>query len=205
MKHSDTINKLSEALCKAQKNFKTAIKNCENPYFHSKYADYSEILKCVKPALNEQGITILQPIHEDVVETVLLHESGEYISSITKIYNVSNKPQDYGSAITYARRYALSAILSVDSDDDDDGNRANGNNQPQQTAKPIQPKKVQQPPLSKEIRMERIKKYIQYLIEKKKFENHAEFEAYLGFGLSDIPNNLDQVEQKIKELIERTK
>ena len=92
MKHSESIIKLSSALCKAQKNFKTALKKSKNPFFNSHYADYTEVLSCVKQALNNEGISILQPINDDVVETVLLHESGEYISSSTKIYNISNKP-----------------------------------------------------------------------------------------------------------------
>lgn len=127
MHHSDSIYKLSQALCKAQKKFKTAVKKSVNPYFKSKYADYSEILSCVKGPLNEEGISILQPVKDDVVETILLHESGEYISSSTKIFSISNKPQDYGSALTYARRYGLSSLLAIDSDEDDDGNNANGN------------------------------------------------------------------------------
>lgn len=198
MKHSDTINKLSEALCKAQKNFKTAIKKSKNPFFHSNYADYTEVLGCVKQALNNEGISILQPIDNDVVETVLLHESGEFISSTTKIYNISNKPQDYGSAITYARRYALSSILSIDSDEDDDGNRANCNTVVQ-SSKPTQ-KKTSNPITDKD-RMIRIQKYLTHFIETNKFKDSVELEAYLGVSLSDIPNNLDKVEQKIKTIL----
>lgn len=194
MKQSESIIKLSEALCKAQKRIKTAIKNCENPYFHSKYADYGEILNCVKPALNEEGITILQPIDNDVVETVLLHESGEFISSTTKIYNISNKPQDYGSAITYARRYALSAILSVDSDDDDDGNRANGNGQPtNQPTKSIDTNRE---------RIKRINKFISQLFISKKFTNDT-LEKYLGYPIEEITKRLDETENKLRALVER--
>lgn len=197
MKHSDTINKLSEALCKAQKNFKTAIKKSKNPFFNSNYADYTEILGCVKQALNNEGISILQPIDNDVVETVLLHESGEFISSTTKIYNISNKPQDYGSAITYARRYALSSILSIDSDEDDDGNRANCN-----TVVPSKPtQKKTSNPITDKDRMIRIQKYLTHFIETQKFKDSIELEAYLGVSLSDIPNNLDKVEQKIKTIL----
>lgn len=197
MEHSASIVKLSEAICKAQKNFKTAIKRSKNPFFKTNYADYTEVLSCVKEALNNEGITILQPIHEDVVETVLLHESGEYISSITRIYNVSNKPQDYGSAITYARRYALSSLLAIDSDEDDDGNRANCN-------QAVPPKPIQQKtsnPITDKERMVRIQKYLTRLIETQKFKDSIELEAYLGVSLSDIPNNLDKVEQKIKTIL----
>lgn len=199
MNHSDTINKLSLALCKAQKNFKTAIKKSKNPFFHSNYADYTEVLSCVKTALNNEGISILQPINDDVVETVLLHESGEWISSITKIYNISNKPQDYGSAITYARRYALSAILAIDSDDDDDGNRANCNTVAP-SSKTTQKKAVVQAPINQD-RLNRIKSYLHHFLETNKFKDAVELEAYLGVSLTDIPANMDKVEQKIKTIL----
>lgn len=201
MIHSESIIKLSAALCKAQKKFKTALKKSKNPYFHSNYADYTEVLSCVKEALNEEGITILQPIDEDVVETVLLHESGEFLCSVTKIYNISNKPQDYGSAITYARRYALSSMLAVDSDEDDDGNRANCN-QVVQPTKPVQSKltqKFNQDQLTS--RVLRIQKYISQLIGTPKFKDVTELEAYLGVSLSDIPNNIDLIEQKFREFL----
>lgn len=200
MIHSESIIKLSAALCKAQKKFKTALKKSKNPYFHSNYADYTEVLSCVKEALNDEGITILQPIDEDVVETVLLHESGEFICSVTKIYNISNKPQDYGSAITYARRYALSSMLAVDSDEDDDGNRANCNTEVP-PSKPVQKKQAVSVP-SNQDRMIRIQRYLTHLIETKKFKDAVELEAYLGVSLSDIPNNIDSVEQKIRKLLE---
>lgn len=196
MEHSDTINKLSEALCKAQKNFKTAIKNKVNPYFHSKYADYSEILKCVKPALNNEGISILQPIKEDFVETILLHESGEWVSSLTKVYCISNKPQDYGSAITYARRYGLSSILSIDSDDDDDGNSANGNlpqnNQPRNNSKPaasINPVDLELNDLRR-----RVYELYQHNV------TQVEIEAFMGFPLKDLPQNIDKAKEKISQI-----
>lgn len=224
MNHSNTINKLSEALCKAQKNFQTPNKknyvkvSSRNAQFDYKYADYSEVLSCVKEALNNEGISILQPIINNVVETILLHESGEYISSQTDIYitptpikdnngNIVNtyiRPQDYGSAVTYARRYALSAILALDSDEDDDANRANGNDILESNKlsrpKPAQKKQTVSVP-SNQDRMVRIQRYLSHFIETKKFKDAIELEAYLGISLSDIPNNLDKVEQKIKLLL----
>lgn len=197
MEHSDTIIKLSEALCKAQKNFKTAIKKCINPYYHSKYADYSEILRCVKPALNNEGISILQPIREDCVETILLHESGEWISSLTKIYCISNKPQDYGSAITYARRYGLSSILSIDSDDDDDGNTANGNvtdknNKPknQITTNPVA--------TNNPVELNNLRKRVHELYQHN--VTQVEIEAFLGFPLKDLPQNIEKAKEKISQI-----
>ena len=196
MELSQSIIKLSESLCKAQKEFKTAIKNRSNPYFRSKYADYTEVLGCVKPALNKYGISIIQPINNDVVETVLLHESGEYIKSSTKIYCTTNKPQDYGSAITYARRYALSSLLSIDSDEDDDGNVANGNNQPPTPSKPtVDPTKE---------RLYKLNGIISKLLTSGRTTTE-ELEKYLEFPLTDISKHITQAESKIKKLIEGMK
>ena len=120
MKRSDSISKISAALLKAQKSMATAKKDSANPFFKSKYADLNAIREAVMPALNENGITVLQLINGNVVETVLLHESGEYISSETNIVTVKdNDPQAYGSAVSYARRYGLQAALCVGAEDDD--------------------------------------------------------------------------------------
>ena len=204
MEHSDSIIKLSEALCKAQKNFKTAIKKSKNPYFKSNYANYTEILQCVKEPLNNEGISILQPIKDDIVETILLHESGEYILSQTRIFNLSNKPQDYGSAITYARRYALSAILSIDSDEDDDGNIANGNNQSNQN-KPINI--VQNQPVKKEVTDNGINDTLRIFDLRKRISNLYKkgfsqdfIEKHLGFSLKEIPAKYEIAQIKVTEL-----
>ena len=192
MFQSESIIKLSSAICKAQKNFKTAIKKSSNPYFKSKYADYTEILSCVKEALNNEGISILQPIKEDFVETILLHESGEWISSLTKIYNISNKPQDYGSAITYARRYGLSSILAIDSDDDDDGNTANGNNLS---------KVPRQAPIAATNNSEELinlRKRVHELYQHG--VTQVEIEAFIGFPLKDLPNHIDTAKEKISQI-----
>lgn len=187
MKTSESIQKISGALLKAQLEFKTASKNKVNPYFKSKYATYTEVLSCVKEPLNKNGITILQPIDEDVVETILLHESGEYISSSTRIYNISNKPQDYGSAITYARRYALSAILAIDSDEDDDGNAANGNHN-NLTLNPQQ----QKPKGLDQLRFK-----VASLL--KAGASAQDIEEYLGYPLTEVANHLEESIKKINE------
>lgn len=193
MEKSESIQKLSESLVLAQKEFKTAIKKSVNPYFKSKYANYTEVLSCVKEALNNHGISILQPIHANRVETILLHESGEYISSFTEIYTtptiVKNrndeilttyiKPQDYGSAITYARRYALSSLLAIDSDEDDDGNVANGNHNNQPNNQDLN-----------ELRI-RVGKLL------KAGANPNELEKHLGYSLMKIAENKDDAKEKL--------
>jgi hypothetical protein len=99
-----------------------------NPFFKSKYADLNAVREAVIPILNENGITVLQPlVHNDgknFVNTILLHESGEMMESFTEIiYSKTNDAQAQGSGITYARRYGLQSFVCVGADDDD-GNKA---------------------------------------------------------------------------------
>ena len=106
----------------------TAVKDSVNPFFKSHYADLNAIREACMPALNNNGIAVLQPtVHIDgknFVRTVLLHESGELFDGLTEIiYNKVNDAQSQGSGITYARRYGLQSLVNVGAEDDD-GNRA---------------------------------------------------------------------------------
>lgn len=126
MNKSESIVKISTAILKAQKSMATAKKDADNPFFKSKYADLNAIREAVMPALNDNGISVLQTTDGEMLNTVLLHESGEFISSSIRIVSKSDKdPQAYGSAISYARRYALQAMLCVGAEDDD-GETAQG-------------------------------------------------------------------------------
>ncbi|AFZ66231.1 ERF family protein [Deinococcus peraridilitoris] len=130
MQRSDSITKLAPALVKAQGQLQVAIKDSTNPAFRSKYADLGAVWDACRNALQDNRLSVLQlPYRSEAgcaaLETVLLHESGEYISSISETRLVKDDPQGYGSAITYLRRYALSAMLGIVADDDD-GNAASG-------------------------------------------------------------------------------
>lgn len=108
----------------------------ENPHFRSKYASLTAILKATKPALNENGIGITSRtrIQGDliVVETFLVHQGKKFVRAEWPVGKLTMLPQQLGSALTYARRYALQSILGVAADDDDDGNAANGRQAPAQ-------------------------------------------------------------------------
>jgi hypothetical protein len=124
MTKSDSIQTLMPALLKAQTLIGGAKKGASNPYFKSKYADFGSVLEACKDILNDNGITILQPhgISEfgPYVETLLVHSSGEWVSSRTLVTVAKqNDPQALGSAITYARRYGLQSMLSMPAEDDD--------------------------------------------------------------------------------------
>lgn len=122
------MKNIATALVKAQKEMSNPKKGNTNPYFKSKYADLNSVREAVIPILNDNGISVLQPIvhleGKNFVKTILLHESGETIESFTEIvYAKSNDAQAQGSGITYARRYGLQSLVCVGADDDD-GNAA---------------------------------------------------------------------------------
>jgi hypothetical protein len=118
------MKNIATALLKAQSEMSNAKKGAVNPFFKSKYADLNSIREAVIPTLNANGITVLQPIvHVDgknFVKTILLHETGEMLESLTEIvYNKINDAQAQGSGISYARRYSLQSFVCVGADDDD--------------------------------------------------------------------------------------
>jgi hypothetical protein len=118
------MKNIATALLKAQSEMSNAKKGAVNPFFKSKYADLNAIREAVIPTLNANGISVLQPIvHVDgknFVKTILLHETGEMMESLTEIvYNKINDAQAQGSGISYARRYSLQSFVCVGADDDD--------------------------------------------------------------------------------------
>jgi hypothetical protein len=127
MNRSESLKTIAPALHKAQGAIKAALKDSTNPHFRSKYADLSSVIEAVKEPLQANGITFLQGIEDGengvAVETMLLHVSGEWISSTLKIPASKQDAQGYGSAITYGRRYGLQSMCGVPAEDDD-GNAA---------------------------------------------------------------------------------
>jgi hypothetical protein len=115
---------------------KHAIKDADNPFFRSKYADLASVVEASRPSLIANGLSVVQCTEGDVLWTMLLHESGEWIKGSIVLKPMrqvkdtgwveSHDPQSYGSCITYARRYAMAAITGV-ATEDDDGNAASGN------------------------------------------------------------------------------
>jgi len=124
---SEQIDKLTEALAKAQATMENATLNKINPHFKSKYADLAAIFDAVRKPLAAQGLIVTQTteLREGgfVLVTTLAHSSGQFIKSEYPL-PASGKPQEVGSALTYARRYSLSAIAGIAADEDDDANAA---------------------------------------------------------------------------------
>jgi possible recombination protein, phage associated len=125
MERSESIKEIANALCKFQQEVGKVKKDSKNPYFKSKYASLADILDVIQKPLSECGLSIMQmPKGDNELETILMHNSGEWILSSYVMRPVKNDPQSIGSCITYQRRYAIGSILNLNIDDDDDANKA---------------------------------------------------------------------------------
>lgn len=127
MEHSETINQIAAAVIAAQGEMGSAKKTADNPFFKSKYADLAGVVETARPVLTRHGLGVVQSADCDgelaVVETLLVHTSGEWFKSRTVLKPTKADPQGMGSAVTYARRYAYMAIIGMAAEDDD-GNAA---------------------------------------------------------------------------------
>ena len=123
MNSSESINKLSAALVKAQSEMGGAVKDSKNPFFKSNYADLTSVIKAVKEPFANNGLGYVQfPIndgHSVGVVTRLIHSSGEWLEQefSTPIQKVD--PQSVGALISYYRRFCLQSMAGIPSVDDD--------------------------------------------------------------------------------------
>ena len=127
MEKSESIKNIAIAMCKAQGEMGGALKGEENPFFKKKYADLGAVVQAVKEPFASNGLSYVQfPIESAGrigIETILMHESGEWLSNSFTVQLSKQDAQGAGSAITYCRRYSLQAIAGIPSEDDD-GNAA---------------------------------------------------------------------------------
>jgi len=123
MKSSDAINELANALCNAQSQMGGAVKDSANPFFKSSYADLTAVIKAIKQPFADNGLSYTQfPVSNENgvgVSTRLMHVSGQWLEMEYTLPTVKKDPQASGSAITYARRYALQSIAGIPTADDD--------------------------------------------------------------------------------------
>lgn len=136
---SDQLDQLYSALAKAQQEMETALTDSNNPFFKSKYADLTSIVKASRPYLTKNGLSVIQRVMTDdsgnmYLYTRLAHMSGQWIESKMPINPTKTDIQAIGSYITYLKRYNLSAIVGVATDDanDDDGENAMDRNKKMQ-------------------------------------------------------------------------
>lgn len=131
MKRSEQFSNISNALMKFQKEVKPIPKSADNPFFHSKYADLSTIMELIKIPLDNSGLLVIQSLSTEAnivtVLTTVIHTTGEWVETEVKLPSKELTPQGFGSAITYGRRYGLSALLFLATEEDDDGNASSKN------------------------------------------------------------------------------
>jgi hypothetical protein len=151
MLQSESIGKLAEAVAKAQGVMESAVKDSKNPFFKSSYSSLAAVWSACRKPLSDNGLSVVQtteylPESPDmvIVDTRLCHSSGEWIQGRLVMKPVKADPQGIGSCLTYARRYALSAMVGI-APEDDDGNAATGKVEghkvyPLKVSKPEMPK-----------------------------------------------------------------
>jgi hypothetical protein len=132
---SETTATLCAALVAAQGGLRPIAKDGKNPAFRSRYATLDGIMETVRPALAAHGLAVVQGvIHPETgeggrlvgitVETRLVHTSGEWLASVVPVPVAKGDAHGLGSALSYGRRYGISALLALSTDEDDDGNAA---------------------------------------------------------------------------------
>lgn len=187
---SESIKTLAVALKGFQHEVQKISKTEDNPFFKSKYADLPAILDAIREPLANNGLSFAQfPTGENEMTTILMHESGEFLQGTFKMTPSKNDPQGQGSVITYQRRYALSAILGLNTDEDDDGNAAsqprNGQNKANQNGqakpKPLAIQEEEFQALETEVKAARDLDELQEVWNKyEKYHNHPAFKGIVN-------------------------
>lgn len=158
MTRSDTIGELAAAMAKAQAAITGAIKSSKNPHFGNRYADLASVWEGCRGPLTDHGLSVIQfprlthlggEMWAIELDTLLLHASGEWLADTLAIPVLKIDAQSIGSAITYARRYALGAVAGV-APEDDDGEGAVGR------ASESGPRVIGEPPLAAMARVARM-------------------------------------------------
>ena len=158
MDRSDNISQLTCALAKAQSEFEAVAKVHHNPFLKNHYATLDDIIAAVRGPLSSNGLSFVQPLSSTdtgwVLETIVMHESGEWLGCSSVIPTLAdnkgvNALQSFGGSLTYMRRYMLSALLGVNTEEDSDGTEEGENGKGKETkrqAKQPTPAPTQQQP-----------------------------------------------------------
>lgn len=130
MNRSESIIKLATSLAKFNGEISSISKDAKNPFFKSDYVTLDKLILATREPLQKNGLSVMQmPLSKDEtgeigIQTILMHESGEYIESNPLFMKpIKNDPQQAGSLITYLRRYSYQAILNLNTGEDDDANK----------------------------------------------------------------------------------
>lgn len=174
MKHTEKISQIAAAMVAAQGEFPNVAKNANNPFYKSKYADIAAVIDALRPILAKHRIAFSQfPRFSDNmvhVNSVVLHESGEYISEELSTPIKDQTPQAVGSAVSYLRRYSLLSIFGLAAEDDD-ANFASGKAKPQTAEKQATPHDQSSTPQAAAVRSEQPMPPVQPIVLRGKIED----------------------------------
>lgn len=189
---SDDIKELAVALNKVQAKLKPAIRGATNPFFKSSYADLASIWEACRSLLADNGLSVVQTTSlvggidgtGISLDTTLLHSSGQWISGQLFIVPSKNDPQGIGSALTYARRYSLSAIVGIATEDDDGEGT-------------MDRKRVEEPKAKKETKATRLQRLLRSV--KSQGYTSEQIKAYIPLKY-EVETSKDLTEAQIIEL-----
>ena len=115
---------INEKLFALQNEIGVISKDAKNPFYKSKYFDINSLIKQLQPLFQKHRLLLLQPIEESLVYTrIVCVDSGEFVEASMKLPDLADI-QKLGGAVTYLRRYTLSSLLGLQSEEDDDGTSA---------------------------------------------------------------------------------
>lgn len=196
MKKSESIKQLIVALIKARGFITGAVKDSKNPFFKSDYANLESVIDSTLPHLLENGIVVSQlsgilPTGQGYIETMIMHESGEWMCGEFPIDAPGNDPQKLGSATTYSRRYALAAAIGI-TQIDDDGEGAKGRGP--QGGNQIKPDSYGQPPHTDRANIDR-----GYVIDFGKWNRRTLEQIYRELGEREIEDYVVYIESQAKK------
>jgi len=209
MEFSPTVGEIAKALGQFQYSVGTIKKDATNPFFKSKYATLENIIEHITDPLAKNKLTFSQFPDGAGLTTILMHESGEWMKATMPLH-MGSKPQEQGSALTYARRYALSAVLGLAVDEDDDGNEASKPSQAAKTApqatKPAQTVKATAPAITnaQQAGKDRIKAALAHLGEPNDTQGEVVAAVLKHTGLQLQLANLDTIGDKLWAKVENT-
>jgi len=196
MNKSESVAEISKALAKFQEEVKQPMKDKENPYFKKNYVPLENVVESISNCGPKNGLSFVQwPKNDETgrvgVATLLMHTSGEFIE-FDAVFMKADKEtvQGAGALITYLKRYSLSAIYGITSDEDDDGNNSSGNN-----------KEKTELPKQDEISQEQIGSIKVKAMEFAKARNQEVDAVYKVLNISDITKlNETQASAALKQL-----
>lgn len=208
MQKSENINELAKGLAAFREKLKQPFKDADNPFFKSKYVPLENVTEVIDHALIGTGITYVQiPINGEGgtvgVSTTILHSSGQWMEFPPFLLKPDKaNPQGYGSSITYARRYSLSSVFGITSDNDDDGNAASGNINKMQGQRANQGRTISEPTKAEAIqKMKDLKKSIAEI--KKTTQKQVDEWLFSYMNIKDINEitDMDGWSKAVKYLI----